>query len=130
NFSAGVAAISVGYGLFFGCLVILPLWLQTRIGYTATEAGKIMAPVGILAILTSPLVGKILHKVDARLIVTAAFVVFALVFYMRAQFTPEVDIVTLAIPSVIQGAAMTMFFIPLTAIILSGQPPDQIPAAA
>ena len=130
NFSAGVVAISVAYGLFFGSLVILPLWLQTQIGYTATEAGKIMAPVGILAILMSPVVGKILPKIDARLVATAAFVVFALVFYMRAQFTAEVDIVTLTVPTVIQGAAMAMFFIPLTSIILSGQPPDKIPAAA
>jgi len=47
NFSAGVLAISIGYGLFFGSLVIMPLWLQTQLSYTATEAGKIMAPVGI-----------------------------------------------------------------------------------
>jgi MFS transporter, DHA2 family, multidrug resistance protein len=130
NFSGGVVAISVGYGLFFGSLVILPLWLQTQIGYTATEAGKVMAPVGIFAILLSPLVGKLLPKIDARLVATTAFAIFALVFYMRAQFTPEVDYLTLMIPTVIQGAAMAMFFIPLTSIILSGQPPDKIPAAA
>lgn len=130
NFSGGVIAISVGYGLFFGSLVILPLWLQTQIGYTATEAGKVMAPVGIFAILLSPVVGKLMPKFDARLVVTAAFIVFAIVFYMRAQFTPEVDTITLMIPTVIQGASMAMFFIPLTSIILSGLPPEKIPAAA
>jgi DHA2 family multidrug resistance protein len=130
NFSGGVIAISVAYGVFFGSLVILPLWLQTQLGYTATEAGMIMAPVGILAIIMSPIVGKLLPHVDARIVATLAFAVFALVFYMRAQFTPEVDFVTLMIPTVIQGAAMAMFFIPLTSIILSGQPPDKLPAAA
>ena len=130
NFSGGVIAISVAYGLFFGSLVILPLWLQTQIGYTATEAGKVMAPVGIFAIMLSPVVGKILPKVDARWVATGAFLIFALVFHMRAQFTPDVDTITLMIPTVIQGAAMAMFFIPLTSIILSGQPPDKIPAAA
>jgi DHA2 family multidrug resistance protein len=130
NFSGGVVAISVAYGLFFGSLVILPLWLQTQIGYTATEAGKVMAPVGILAILMSPFIGKILPKVDARWVATTAFLIFALVFYMRSQFTAGVDVRTLMIPTVIQGAAMAMFFIPLTSIILSGQPPDKIPAAA
>lgn len=130
NFSAGVIAISVGYGLFFGSLVILPLWLQTQLSYTATEAGKVMAPVGIFAILLSPVVGKMLPKVDARWVATAAFMIFAVVFYMRAQFTTDVDTLTLMIPTVIQGAAMAMFFIPLTAIILSGQSPDKIPAAA
>jgi DHA2 family multidrug resistance protein len=130
NFSGGVVAISVAYGLFFGSLVILPLWLQTQISYTATEAGKIMAPVGILAILLSPVVGKLLPKVDARMVATAAFTIFAVVFYLRAQFTADVDTFTLMVPTVIQGAAMAMFFIPLTSIILSGQPPERIPAAA
>ncbi len=130
NFSGGVIAISVAYGVFFGSLVILPLWLQTQLSYTATEAGMIMAPVGILAIIMSPIVGKLLPHVDARIVATLAFAVFALVFYMRAQFTPDVDFVTLIIPTVIQGAAMAMFFIPLTSIILSGQPPDKLPAAA
>ena len=66
NFSAGVVAISVAYGLFFGNLVILPLWLQTIVGYTATDAGLIMAPVGIFAIILSPVIGKNLPKMDAR----------------------------------------------------------------
>jgi MFS transporter, DHA2 family, multidrug resistance protein len=130
NFSGGVVAISVAYSLFFGSLVIIPLWLQTQVGYTATEAGKVMAPVGILAILLSPVVGKILPKVDARIVATAAFIIFALVFYMRSNFTAEVDTMTLMIPTIIQGAAMAMFFIPLSSIILSGQPPEKIPAAA
>jgi DHA2 family multidrug resistance protein len=130
NFSSGVIAISVAYGLFFGSLVILPLWLQTQLGYNATEAGKIMAPVGIFAIILSPIVGKLVQKKDPRILATGAFTIFALVFYMRAQFTPEVDAITLIIPTVIQGAAMAMFFVPLTSIILSGQPPQKIPAAA
>jgi DHA2 family multidrug resistance protein len=130
NFTGGVIAISIAYGLFFGSLVVLPLWLQTTIGYTAAEAGKIMAPVGILAILMSPIVGKLLPKVDARIVTTLAFMVFALVFFLRSQFTPEVDTWTLMIPTIIQGGAMAMFFIPLTSIILSGQSPEKIPAAA
>lgn len=130
NFSAGVIAISVAYGLFFGSLVVLPLWLQTQLAFTATEAGKVMAPVGIFAIILSPVVGKLLPKIDARWVATTAFLIFALVFYMRAQYTPDVDMMMLMIPTVIQGAAMAMFFIPLTAIILSGQSPEKMPAAA
>ncbi|NEX62548.1 DHA2 family efflux MFS transporter permease subunit [Noviherbaspirillum galbum] len=130
NFSGGVVAISVAYGLFFGSLVILPLWLQTTVGYTATEAGKVMAPVGLLAIILSPVVGRLLAKMDPRLFSTAAFTIFAAVFFMRSHFAPDVDTRTLMIPTIIQGAAMAMFFIPLTSIILSGQPPQKMPAAA
>ncbi|MBI3285490.1 MAG: DHA2 family efflux MFS transporter permease subunit [Burkholderiales bacterium] len=130
NFTAGVIAISIGYGLFFGSLVIMPLWLQTQLAYTATEAGKVMAPVGVFAILLSPVIGKILPKVDARRIASLAFMIFALVFYLRSRFTTEVDTLHLMIPTLIQGAAMAMFFIPLTSIVLSGQPPEKIPAAS
>ncbi|NYH99809.1 DHA2 family efflux MFS transporter permease subunit [Cupriavidus plantarum] len=130
NFAAGVVAISVAYGLFFGNLVILPLWLQTIVGYTATDAGIVMAPVGIFAILLSPVIGRVLPKVDARWVATAAFITFGIVSFMRSGFTTGVDTRTLMIPTLIQGAAMAMFFIPLTSIILSGQPPARIPAAS
>ena len=59
NFTGGTVALSIGYGLYFGNLVLLPLWLQTDIGYTATDAGLVMAPVGVFAILLSPVTGKI-----------------------------------------------------------------------
>jgi DHA2 family multidrug resistance protein len=49
---------------------------------------------------------------------------------MRSRFTVQVDTWTLMIPTLIQGAAMAMFFIPLTSIILSGLPPERIPAAS
>ena len=79
NFTGGTIALSIGYGLYFGNLVLLPLWLQTDIGYTATDAGLVMAPVGVFAILLSPVTGKFLPRTDPRKIATAAFLVFALV---------------------------------------------------
>ena len=59
-----------------------------------------------------------------------AFLIFALISYMRADFNTQVDIVTIMWPTFIQGAAMAMFFIPLTTISLSGLDPQRIPAAA
>ena len=50
NFWTGTLALSLGYGVFFGNVVLLPLWLQQYMGYTATEAGMLTAPVGILAL--------------------------------------------------------------------------------
>src|SRR3989344_4262615 len=51
NFTFGALALSVAYALFFGNVVLLPLWLQQWMGYTATSAGMALAPVGIFAIL-------------------------------------------------------------------------------
>ena len=90
----------------------------------------VLAPVGVLAILLTPLVGKNVHRVDPRIFATGAFAVFALVLFMRSQFNTDVDLATLLVPTVIQGAAMAIFFIPLVTLALSGLTPDRIPAAS
>ena len=130
NFWGGTVSISIAYGLFFGNVVLLPLWLQQFMGYTATEAGMVMAPVGLMALILSPVVGKTLAKVDPRKYATFAFIVFALVLWMRSHFNTQADFRTLLIPTVIQGVAMAFFFIPLMSITLSGLTPDRIPAAS
>ncbi len=130
NFWSGTLSLSVGYGIFFGNVVLLPQWLQQDMGYTATLAGAVLAPVGLLAILLSPLVGKNIAKVDPRLFATLAFGVFALILWMRSQFTTQADFVTIMIPSLIQGIAMAAFFVPLMTLIFAGLTPDKIPAAS
>jgi MFS transporter, DHA2 family, multidrug resistance protein len=130
NFWAGALATAIGYGLFFGNVVLLPLWLQQFMGYTATQAGMVMAPVGLLAIVFSPIVGKNIGKVDPRYFATFAFLVFALVLWMRASFNTQADFGTIMVPTIVQGIAMAFFFIPLVTITLSGITPDRIPAAS
>jgi DHA2 family multidrug resistance protein len=130
NFTMGAAALSLGYGVFFGNVVLLPLWLQQYMGYTATLAGMALAPVGFLAILLSPLVGRNVSRIDPRFLGTTAFAIFAVVMLMRSHFNTQVDFATLMIPTVIQGAALAFFFIPLVTITLSGIPPQQMAAAS
>jgi EmrB/QacA subfamily drug resistance transporter len=130
NFLMGTLALSVGYGLFFGNVVLLPLWLQQYMGYTATWAGMALAPVGVLAIVLSPWVGKNVSRIDPRRLATVAFLGFALVLWMRSRFNVQADFLTVLIPTIVQGAAMAFFFIPLQAIIFSGLTPDRMPAAA
>ncbi len=130
NFTAGTIALSVAYGAFFGTVVLLPLWLQNTLGYTATWAGIAAAPVGILAIILSPVVGKLLTRHDPRILATTAFLIFSLISCMRAGFNTQVDLFNVMLPTIIQGAAMAMFFTPLTTISLSGLSPERIPAAA
>jgi DHA2 family multidrug resistance protein len=130
NFWAGAVALSVAYGVFFGNVVLLPLWLQQFMGYTATQAGMVMAPVGLLALVLSPVVGKNIGRVDPRYFATFAFLIFALVLWMRSMFNTQADIATIMVPTIIQGVAMAFFFIPLVTITLSGLPPERIPAAS
>lgn len=130
NFWAGTVTTAIAYGLFFGNVVLVPLWLQQFMGYTATEAGMVMAPVGLLAMVLSPVVGKTIARVDPRRYATFAFVVFGLVLWMRSHFNTQADFATILVPTVIQGVALAFFFIPLMSITLSGLGPDRIPAAS
>jgi DHA2 family multidrug resistance protein len=130
NFLTGTVALSVAYGVFFGNVVLLPLWLQQYMGYTATQAGLALAPVGLLAIVLSPWVGKNVSRIDPRRLSTVAFLGFALVLWMRSRFSTQADFATILLPTVLQGAAMGFFFIPLQAVVFSGLPPERMPAAA
>ncbi|CDZ78911.1 Multidrug resistance protein B [Legionella massiliensis] len=130
NFAGGTIAISVGYGVFFGNLVLMPQWLQKDLAYPSVNSGLVLAPLGVFAVICSPIVGRLLPKVDARIITTIAFLLFGLVFYMRSLYTTNVDTWTLVLPTLIQGIPVAMFFIPLSMIILSGLPPEKVPAAA
>ncbi len=130
NFAFGALTLSVAYGLFFGNVVLMPLWLQQFMGYTATSAGMALAPVGVFAILLTPLVGKKVSLWDPRVMATGAFIVFAFVLWLRSQFTTDTDFYHILFPTLLQGAAMAFFFIPLTTLTLAGLPPARIPAAA
>ena len=130
NFWTGTVSMAVAYSLFMGNLVLLPLWLQQFMGYTSTQAGMLMAPVGLFAILLSPWVGKNVSKFDPRALTSFAFLVFALVLWLRSRFNTLADFDTIMIPTVIQGVAVAFFFIPLTGIILGGLPHEKIPSAS
>ncbi|MDH4051849.1 MAG: DHA2 family efflux MFS transporter permease subunit [Rubrivivax sp.] len=130
NFTVGTVALAVAYGLFFGNVVLLPLWLQQTMGYTATWAGLATAPVGLLALLLSPWVGKNVARMDPRKLASVAFIGFGGVLWMRSQFNTQADFETILVPTLLQGAAMAFFFIPLQAIVFAGLPPERMPSAA
>ncbi|KLU26450.1 DSBA oxidoreductase [Caballeronia mineralivorans PML1(12)] len=130
NFLGGTISLSIAYGIFFGTLVLLPQWMQEYLGYRALDAGFATAPLGFFAVLGAPIMGKILPRSDARILATCAFIGFAIVYYMRSYFYTDIDVGHIVLPTLLQGIPMALFFAPLTVIILSGQPPEKVPAAA
>ena len=130
SFSTGAIALSVAYGLYFANIVLLPLWLQTDVGYRATDAGLVMAPAGLVAVVLTPLTGKFVGRIDPRLIATISFLAFAACFFWRANYTSDVDPKSLMIPTLIQGIGLATLFVPLLGITLSGLPTSRIAAAS
>jgi DHA2 family multidrug resistance protein len=130
NFSLGVLAFCVGYAVFFGAVVLQPLWMQSFLGYTATWAGLVAAPSGVVAVLVSPLVGKYLDRFDARIFASIAFVAFAVSYFMRAGYTADASFAAFVAPLLVQGVGMSMFFIAMLSILLDKIPQSRIPAAS
>ncbi len=93
NFALGTVAFCLGYAVFFANVVLMPLWLQTQLGYTATWAGLVAAPSGITALLVAPFVGKYIGRFDPRLFATVSFAIFALSYFMRAAYPPDASLV-------------------------------------
>jgi DHA2 family multidrug resistance protein len=126
NFRIGTIVLVLGYAGFFGINLILPQWLQTQMGYTATWAGLAVAPIGILPVLMSPFVGKYAHKFDLRLLAGLAFLAIGLSCFMRAGFTNEVDFQHIALVQLFMGIGVALFFMPTLSILMSDLPPSQI----
>ena len=130
NFALGTLAFCLGYAVFFANNLLMPLWLQTQVGYTATWAGLVAAPTGVVAVLLTPLAAKMMSKVDARIIATIAFIAFGVSFLMRSGFTNQASFLDFTLPLLVQGIAMATFFLAMITILLDGVPPQKIPLAS
>jgi DHA2 family multidrug resistance protein len=130
NFTIGVIAMALGMTAFFGINVVYPLWLQTVANYTASWAGYATAPVGILAFLMSPIIGRNIQRLELRAVVTFSFCVFAATSYWFSTFPLDTSFWQFVLPRFLMGLAIPCFFIPLNQVILSGLKPNEIASAS
>ncbi|NDL65466.1 DHA2 family efflux MFS transporter permease subunit [Acerihabitans arboris] len=126
NFSFGTLALVLGYSGFFGINLLLPQWLQTQLGYTPVWAGLAAAPIGILPVFLSPLVGRYAQKFDLRLLAGGSFLVIGVTCFMRADFNTQVDYYHIAMIQGFMGIGIALFFMPTTSILLSSLSPREI----
>jgi len=130
NFLVGAVCLLLGSMAFFGVVVIVPLWLQTFQGYTSLWAGKAIAFGGVLALFMGPIIGIYINRVDARGITTFGFIVFSMVGFWSARFTPDIDYWSVALSRLFMGIGISCFFLPLVTITLSGLPAERMAAAS
>jgi MFS transporter, DHA2 family, multidrug resistance protein len=130
NFLISTLCFCLAYAVLFGNMLLLPLWLQTQLGYTATWAGLASMPAGLVAVVLTPFAARLANKVDARLLAAASMVALAFSYYLRTQFTSTVDFWQLIIPIAVQGVGMSTFFLGFITIALDGIPPERLPSAS
>jgi MFS transporter, DHA2 family, multidrug resistance protein len=130
NFAIGTLVFCLVYAVFFGGNVLQPLWLQTRLGYIATWAGLVAAPSGVVAVLLTPIFARFSSRIDARITATMALLAFAISFLMRGALPPDTSFGVLVMPMLVQGVAMSTFFVSMITIQLKDVPPQQTPSAS
>ena len=129
-FATSAVTMALTFGAFFASVVIVPLWLQTNLGYTATWAGYATAFNGVLAVVMSPIVAQLVRKYDPRALVCFGVSWLAAVMIWRTTFAPNISFGQMIWPQLAQGFAMPFFFIPLMALSTAALPPDEIAAGA
>ena len=130
GFATSTLIMALVFGAFFSSIVLMPLWLQTNLGYNATWAGRAVAPQGIFAVLLSPIVARMSTRVDGRILVSFGVTVLGLASLWRSGFAPDIDVFQVSLPQVLQGAAVPFFFIPITGLALGSVLPRETASAA
>lgn len=120
NFALGTLAFCLGYALFFMNNLLYPLWLQKSLGYTATWAGLVSAPSGVMAVLMTPFLARFTKGLDGRVIATFAFLAFSGSYFVRSRLVSDVDFTNLVYPLLIIGPGMGVFFSAMMVISLDG----------
>ncbi|EHJ62241.1 MFS transporter, DHA2 family, multidrug resistance protein B [Novosphingobium pentaromativorans US6-1] len=119
GFSAATLSLMIGFGTYFASVVVIPQWLQTSMGYTATEAGFVMAFGGVLAVAASPLVPALMQKFDPRLLVFVGILWIGFCSWMRTYWSTDSTFWIVSMPQLLQGLGVSLFFVPLTTISLA-----------
>jgi MFS transporter, DHA2 family, multidrug resistance protein len=130
GFTSGVFSLALGFGAYFAGIVVIPQWLQTSMGYTATDAGILTAMTAVAALMAAPIAARMTGRVDPRIMISGALFWLGLMTLWRAHWTSSIDFWSMAAPQFIQGFAMPFFMIPLTTLTLGSVRPDETASAA
>ena len=129
-FATSSLVMVLTYGSFFSSVVLIPLWLQTSMGYSAGWSGRVMAVQGVLAVMISPVIAQLVRRIDPRRIVFFGVMVIVTVLLLRSGLTTGASYLQIAIPQLIMGIGMPCFFIGVNIIALGGISPENTPSAS
>ncbi|HBO70472.1 MAG TPA: EmrB/QacA family drug resistance transporter, partial [Deltaproteobacteria bacterium] len=126
SFTSGNVIMFVAFFNLLGSIVLLPLYAQILLGYTATLAGLVLSPGGVATLLTMPVVGKLIEKQNPKYLLALGVMVCAFSTRQMAGFSLGADFSSLMLPRIYLGIGMGFLFIPLTTLTLSSIPKPQM----
>ena len=126
NFATGATFIAlIGLGMF-SSMLLLAVFTQKLLGYDALTSGLVLAPGGFGNMLSLIICGRLVTRMDQRVLLTFGCVVNAISLYMMTNLTLSIDYWTLAFPRFIQGFALGFIFVPLSTLTLATIPRDKL----
>jgi DHA2 family multidrug resistance protein len=130
NFGIGcLISFCVGIGLY-GLTYMYPRYLAEVRGYSALMIGETMFVSGITMFCTAPIVGRLMQRVDMRLIIATGLIIFAAGSYQMTWITRDYDFYELLVPQILRGIGMMLAMVPTNTIALGTLPPDRVKNAS
>jgi DHA2 family multidrug resistance protein len=126
TFSSGnIIMFFVFFGLF-GSIVLLPVYLQTLMGYTSFLAGLALGPGGISTMIAMPVAGVLINKINPKAVLAFGIIVAAYSVHLMSQFNLFADFNAVLWPRVLLGVGMGFIFIPLTTLTMAGMRKEEM----
>jgi len=126
SFAAGVFLISMLGFILYSSLVLLPLYLQTLMGYPAYNSGLALSPRGIGALVFTPLAGHLTTKTDPRRLLVVGLVLGSITMFDLSGLNLYAGFWDIFWAQVLQGVALSFLFIPLMSLAMSRITPEKM----
>ncbi len=118
TFATGVVLMTAVGFVLYGSMVLLPIWLQTLLGYPALQAGLALSPRGMGSFIAMPIVGAMLSRFDPRKFLGAGLLISAWTMFQFSRLNLDAGYWDFFWPQFIQGVSLALLFVPLTTITM------------
>ncbi len=129
SFSLAIVALLISYAIYFGTIVLVPLWLQEYMGYSSEWAGLVVAALGIAPVFLSLVTPKVIRRVGNLKTLLIAFIFFAVACFYTRLFETNVDAWHVAFSRFIFGFGFVFYISPLLGMSVEGIPDEKLASA-
>jgi MFS transporter, DHA2 family, multidrug resistance protein len=126
NFLVGTLLILMVGVALYSAITLLPLYLQTLMGYPALQTGIAVSPRGLGAFLMMPLVGYLTGRLDIRLLVGTGFIIVGFSLWEFAGINLDISVWSIVWPMILTGVGLAMIFVPLSTVTMGTLSQDQM----
>jgi DHA2 family multidrug resistance protein len=130
GFVVASLAMALTYGSYFGSVVLIPLWLQSNMNYTATLAGDIMAFNGVFGLVMAPVAAILMNRFDPRILLFVGISIISSTTLFRTTFASNIDWNHMILPQLAFGIGMPLFFVPLMGMTMASVRKEETASAA